>query len=532
MNAPSPAVPGLSALSPALRAFILVAGIVTVVRVAALIASPVNLHFDEAQYWAWSRTLDWGYFSKPPLIAWAIAATTGLFGNAEAAVRLAAPLSHGLGALALFLLGRRLYGPWAGFWAGTSWLILPGVALSAAVISTDALMLPIWAWALFMLFRFLETPGWRTAAALGALVGLGALAKYAMLYFVLCAGLAALWVPALRRRLLSSDGLVAVGAGLLVLGPNLAWNAANDFATVGHTAANANLGGALFNVGEMLDFVFSQAGVIGPVFFAALAFLLWRGARRHAALTPTDKILIAFILPPLLLITGQALLSRAHANWAAAAYPAATLWLVGSLSAGALWERRTLIAATAVNGLASLAFLSFTVFPAFADAAGMGGAFKRARGWDAVCAATQTRLSQSTEPYTAVLVDHRALFFALSYYCGPDRTSAPIPPLRMWLLRDEAANHAAMTAPMRTEDGGHVLIVSMGEGYVALAHEDFQQAAFLGEAIIPLGGDETRWIGFSEARGFAPVIRDEAFEARIASEPPRPLPPISALPPL
>lgn len=531
MNSPSPSARGLPALSPPLRAFVVAAGIITAARVAGLIASPVDLHFDEAQYWAWSQTLDWGYFSKPPLIAWAIALTTALFGEAEAAIRLAAPLSHALGAVALFALGRRLYGPWAGFWAGTSWLLLPGVALSAAVISTDALMLPLWAWALLMLFRFLESPGWRTAAALGALIGLGALAKYAMLYFLLCAGLAALWVPMVRERFLSRDGAIMGGTALLVLAPNLLWNATHDFATMGHTAANANLGGALFNLEEMADFVFSQAGVIGPVFFGALGFLLWRAAGGRSALAPTDKILIAFILPPLLLITAQALLSRAHANWAAAAYPAATVWLVGSLLTGTVFGKRTLLAATAVNGTAALAFWSFTVFPGFADAMGAGGAFKRARGWEAVCAATQARIASAAAPYTAVLADHRALFFALTYYCGPQRTDSPIPPLRMWLLRQDAANHAAMTAPMRAEDGGRVLIVSLGEGYVALAHEDFESAAYLGAEVIDLGGGETRWIGFSEARGFSPAPRDDAFEARIASEPPRPLPPIGSLPP-
>jgi hypothetical protein len=101
----------------------------------------------------------------------------------------------------------------------------------------------------------------------------------------------------------------------------------------------------------------------------------------------------------------------------------------------------------------------------------------------------------------------------------------------MWLLRQDAANHAAMTAPMRAEDGGRVLIVSLGDGYVALAHEDFESAAYLGAEVIDLGGGETRWIGFSEARGFSPAPRDDAFEARIASEPPRPLPPIGSLPP-
>ena len=83
-------------------------GLITAVRVAGLFASPVELYPEEAQYWLWSRHLAFGYFSKPPLIAWTIAATTRL-GGGEAFVRLAAPLAHGIAALAIARAGRRLY---------------------------------------------------------------------------------------------------------------------------------------------------------------------------------------------------------------------------------------------------------------------------------------------------------------------------------------------------------------------------------------------------------------------------------------
>src|ERR1700736_6017691 len=63
-------------------------------RVLALRNSPLDLLPDEAQYWSWSHHLAFGYFSKPPVIAWLIWATTGLAGNNEWAVRLAAPLMH------------------------------------------------------------------------------------------------------------------------------------------------------------------------------------------------------------------------------------------------------------------------------------------------------------------------------------------------------------------------------------------------------------------------------------------------------
>ena len=50
------------------------------------------LDAEEAQYWLWSQHLDWGYFSKPPGIAWEISASTSLFGNTEFGVRFGAIL--------------------------------------------------------------------------------------------------------------------------------------------------------------------------------------------------------------------------------------------------------------------------------------------------------------------------------------------------------------------------------------------------------------------------------------------------------
>ena len=48
--------------------------VVTTLRTAALAISPLELGVDEAQYWLWGTTLDWGYFTKPPMIAWIIGA--------------------------------------------------------------------------------------------------------------------------------------------------------------------------------------------------------------------------------------------------------------------------------------------------------------------------------------------------------------------------------------------------------------------------------------------------------------------------
>ena len=67
---------------------------ITGLRLLWLALQPADLYPDEAQYWIWSQQLAFGYYSKPPLVAWLIRLTTGLFGDSEFAIRLSAPLLH------------------------------------------------------------------------------------------------------------------------------------------------------------------------------------------------------------------------------------------------------------------------------------------------------------------------------------------------------------------------------------------------------------------------------------------------------
>ena len=41
-----------------------------VFKITAVYFTEFSLYGDEAQYWLWSQTLDLGYYSKPPLLAW------------------------------------------------------------------------------------------------------------------------------------------------------------------------------------------------------------------------------------------------------------------------------------------------------------------------------------------------------------------------------------------------------------------------------------------------------------------------------
>ena len=125
-----------------LRVTLLGLAFLLVLRIVFLTLSPLNLYADEAQYWRWGETLDWGYYSKPPMIAWVIHAVTALFGNDEWAVRLSAPFLHTIGAVFLFMIGRAMYGARTGMMAAFGYALMPGVILSSAVISPMASCCP------------------------------------------------------------------------------------------------------------------------------------------------------------------------------------------------------------------------------------------------------------------------------------------------------------------------------------------------------------------------------------------------------
>jgi 4-amino-4-deoxy-L-arabinose transferase-like glycosyltransferase len=110
-----------------LSATILIVAGVTVLRLVGLRFSVVDLFFDEAQYWAWSRDLALGYYTKPPLLAWIISAATHVCGDAEWCVRAPSPLFHAATSLAVYAIGRRLYDERAGFWAALLTVLGTGI---------------------------------------------------------------------------------------------------------------------------------------------------------------------------------------------------------------------------------------------------------------------------------------------------------------------------------------------------------------------------------------------------------------------
>ena len=461
---------------------------VTLLRLLWLALQPADLYPDEAQYWLWSRHLAFGYYSKPPLVAWAIALTTALFGEGSFAIRLAAPLSHAIAALFVYGVGARLYDRRVGFWSALAYVTLPGVSVSGFVISTDALLMPCWAGALYAFLRAREEGGawW---AAVGVAAGLGLLAKYAMAYWMLSAAALALSSREERRRL--PPLLAAFALAFLIYLPNLWWNWANGFASYLHLRDNADLAGPLFHEAQFGEFFAAQFAVFGPIFFA---LLLWLTATARPLAEPRTRLLAAFALPPLALILALSYLSRAHANWAAPAYLSASV-LVVAYALGRGWRR--LVALSVALNLAAAALL--LAGPVALAALGRPLAAQhdplhRLRGWRTL--GTDVGAALAAHPGYRLLAEDRESLAALVYYVRPHPFDAV-----HWNPARRVANEWDLTSDLARYPGGNFLAVSTRPLFDELARA-FASVERLPPLAVPIGPGAARRYFLYLARDF------------------------------
>lgn len=310
---------------------------------------PLGLAEDEAHYWEWSRHLDYGYYSKPPGIAWVhFAATTvgGWFGLdvSMPVLRTAAVLFSVLTGLLSLDLARRMFRDnRAALMVTALSAAVPMFVVGALLITIDSPMYLCWAASVYCLWRHIERPGtvrWLYAA--GAAAGLGMLFKPVLIAVPLCAAVAAIH-PDIRRRLATWHSLPA---GLLVLAsqiPVVIWNANHGWVTFRHLGGQAGIGQTTrywyTGLARMGEFVAGQAGGMGGVMFVLLAIavgLAIASLRRkapasdHNALPGTAvAFLLAFTLPLWGFYLVLNLWAGTQVNWPAASYFAGMILLAG-----------------------------------------------------------------------------------------------------------------------------------------------------------------------------------------------------------
>src|SRR6266480_2972681 len=182
------------------RAVWLFVAALTAIRLSLLAAT--NLSFDEAHYWMWSERLAPAYFSKGPGIAFAIRASTAVFGANELGVRFFSPVLAAATSLLLFYFARRLFGAAAGLWAVIALNATPIFNIGAIVMTIDALSIFFCMAAMFSFWLAVEKShgfSWYWPLT-GLLIGLGFLCKYTNAFELISVLLVLALVPRLRRE--------------------------------------------------------------------------------------------------------------------------------------------------------------------------------------------------------------------------------------------------------------------------------------------------------------------------------------------
>lgn len=287
----------------------------------------IGLGPDEAQYWTWSRHLDFGYYSKPPGVAWQIFLTTALFGSTEFGVRMSAVILGTLFAWAVYRLGlqagcSRNTASLAGMMAA----LTPLGFFSTFLAITDGGLLVFWTLALGELVKAKVDHQEPNYVRFGLYIACGALFKWPIYLLWLIA-----FIEQRSRKMIT--GLLI---SLLGLFPAVFWNATHQFATFKHVFTIVQGGNDGGSAGNPLEFIGSQAAIISPIIFilGISAFFFWKAQSKSV------KFLGSVSLGIILAYVAYSFFKKGQGNWCLFAYPSLFVFIAAVFSEG---KRRWLV---------------------------------------------------------------------------------------------------------------------------------------------------------------------------------------------
>ena len=306
--------------------------ILSLFRIYFIIHGPVDLSPDEAHYWEWSRRLDLSYYSKGPMIAYAIAFSTWLFGDNPFGVRIFAVVCSFLSSFFVYKIGKKLFDEKAGYISGVLFQLIPLFSTFGVLFTIDSPFILFWI--VSMYFFILAAEGKMNYWLLvGLLIGLGLLTKYTMAFFYFCMFLYFL-KKGLWKNLKNPWLYASLIISIIVFSPVMIWNAQHDWVTLKHTAGQAHVyEGFKISLKYFAEFFGSQLAVVTPGAFIFGLYLILRPSA--LSLKPDIKwFLICFSMPILIFFLLKSLQGKVQANWAMPAY------VVFVIIIAYCWERK------------------------------------------------------------------------------------------------------------------------------------------------------------------------------------------------
>ncbi len=293
--------------------------------IAVILYAKIGLGPDEAQYWTWSQALDWGYYSKPPGIAWQIWLGTKLFGNTEWGVRSLTVLLSIFQALAVYQLAVEAgLLPRTAFWCGLAMALCPLGVLGSLFAITDVGFLLCWTGACITMVAALRKHQAPNPLRIGGWILAGALFKWPIYYFWIFYFCCYYWYFPTQKKTRLLGGLLI---SLIALLPSVWWNWSHDWATFRHVSATMQGGSVQRAGGNIGEFLGSQAILLSPILFILLVAALWHWVHQRQRLSP-PLFFCGFVTFASLAVMGLvACFQKVQGNWMTFAYPTALIIL-------------------------------------------------------------------------------------------------------------------------------------------------------------------------------------------------------------
>lgn len=354
------------------------------VMIGIILFGGIELGPDEAQYWTWSRKLDWGYYSKPPGIAWQIWLGTQVFGATELGVRfLAVLISLAQGFAVYFLAKNSKLSSSAALGAGLLMAFSPIGLLGSLFAVTDGGFLLFWTLACCVVTHALSKGQAANPSLVGGMILCGALFKWPIylfwIFFLLARGL---YFP--QQNLFKTiEGILLSLLGFL---PSVIWNRSHDWATFRHVSATVQ-GGSVGQAakGNPLEFIGSQLAIISPfifIFFCVGLIVLFKQRKKEV----NPSLVWCGILSGSLLTSFciASFFQKIQGNWSLLVYPTAfviTSWYLSEIKTrGQQWLKLSLGVAVFLTAI----ILSFPFLQTLGWIAHAKNPLKHNLGWSAL----------------------------------------------------------------------------------------------------------------------------------------------------
>ena len=295
-----------------------------------ILFSPLGLAPDEAHYLLWSKQLDWSYYSKGPLIAYIIRASTLIFGDSIFGVRFPAAL---LGAC-LFTLIRREFQRGIEDSRTADVLSLSCISSliifqSSLVMTTDIFAGLFWMLAILSAKRALVDA--RFWLLYPSIISLGMLGKYTLAILIPIAFLYQfIFLKRLPQHSLRNL-IVGCFLSLVFLFPVLYWNIQHDWVNFAHNSGHlvAKSNGFFIKFNYFLELVLSQLGLVGLVLGPYLTYLFYRSVKEKGILGHDNYVGFLIVSIGVFFVTVflLSLTKRIYPNWPLPGYISAFLFL-------------------------------------------------------------------------------------------------------------------------------------------------------------------------------------------------------------